>query len=305
MKPAPIVLFTYNRPAHVRQTVEALKKNQLAEQSSLIIYSDGTKGRDDLAKVADVRKYIHNIDGFRSVEVIERTENLGLGESIISGVTEVVNKYGRVIVMEDDLVTSPFFLRYINEGLELYESEEKVISIHGYIYPVQGKLPSTFFLRGADCLGWATWKRGWDLFEKNGSKLLNELRSRKLTKEFDFNGAFRYTRMLKEQAAGRNSSWAIRWYASAFLKEHITLYPGVSLVRHIGNDGTGTNFGISDTLNVELAKEPILVEPIDVIEASQARWLIENYFRSIKKSSARKIVNYVKRRSLAAIEKCK
>jgi hypothetical protein len=296
MKPAPIVLFTYNRPAHVRQTVEALKKNQLAEQSSLMVYSDGPKGKDDLAKVADVRKYIHNIDGFRSVEVIERAENLGLGESIINGVTEVVNKYGRVIVMEDDLVTSPFFLRYINKGLELYESEEKVISIHGYIYPVQGKLPSTFFLRGADCLGWATWKRGWDLFEKNGSKLLNELRSRKLTKEFDFNGAFRYTRMLKEQAAGRNSSWAIRWYASAFLKERITLYPGVSLVRHIGNDGTGTNFGISDTLNVELAKEPVFADRIDNVENPQAAKLVEIYLRSVKIPFIKAITKHGKRR---------
>ena len=127
----------------------------------------------------------------------------------------------KVIVLEDDLVTSPHFLQYMNDGLGIYERDDRVISIHGYSYPVHGKLPETFFLRGADCLGWATWKRGWDLFEDDGQRLLNELERRNLTRSFDFDGSYPYTQMLRDQIAGSNSSWAVRWYASAFLRDKL------------------------------------------------------------------------------------
>ena len=294
MKPSPIVLFIYNRLTLTQQTVEALKKNELAEQSDLVIYSDGPKGPQDQAKVDDVRKYIHSIDGFNSVKIIEWPVSKGLADSIIAGVTEVVNKYGRIIVLEDDLLTSPFFLRFMNDALEFYEYQEKAISIHGYTYPVQKKLPETFFICGADCWGWATWKRGWDLFEKDGKKLLEELKQKKLTKQFDFNGAYRFTRMLKQQIAGKNDSWAIRWHASAFLQERLTLYPGCSLIRHVGKEGEGTHFGNSDALDVELTQQPIPVEQIDIIENSEARRIVENYLRSVKTSFASAILNYSK-----------
>ena len=291
----PIVLFCYNRIYHLCQTVEALKKNELADQSDLIIYSDGPKNLTDQPKVDAVRKYIRTIEGFQNVKIIESFKNRGLGNSIIAGVTKTVDKYDRVIVLEDDLVTSPFFLRYMNDALDLYKNEENVISIHGYIYPVSERLPTTFFLRGADCLGWATWKRGWDLFEEDGQRLLNELEKKNLTKLFDFNGAYRYTRMLKKQIAGKVNSWAIRWYASAFLRERLNLYPVTSLVRHIGNDGAGTNFGISDILDVELAEKPISVGSINVVENPEARRIVESYLRSIKTSIPKGIINYARR----------
>lgn len=291
MKFTPIVIFVYNRPWHTRQTVEALQKNKFADQSDLIVYSDGPKDLMDQSKVDAVRQYIRTIEGFQNVKVVESFKNQGLGNSIIAGVTETVDKYGRVIVLEDDLVTSPSFLRYMNDALNLYENEENVISIHGYIYPVSERLPATFFLRGADCLGWATWKRGWDLFEKNGQKLLADLKKRRLTKRFDFNGAYRYTRMLKDQIAGRNSSWAVRWYASAFLRNRLTLYPGVSLVKHIGNDGTGTNFGVSDFLDVELAKMPVTVTAMELAEDQKVRMIVENYLRSIKTPFTKAVIN--------------
>jgi hypothetical protein len=139
--------------------------------------------------------------------VIERNRNWGLAESIIDGVTRVVNEFGRVIVVEDDLVTSIYFLQYMNEVLNLYEKEEKVASIHGYVYPIDG-LPETFFLRGADCWGWATWKDKWALFEPDGTKLLDELKKRKLTKRFDFNGSYPFSLMLANQVSGKNDSWA-------------------------------------------------------------------------------------------------
>lgn len=282
MKFAPIALFTYNRPWHTRQTVEALLKNEQADKSELIVFSDGPKTPQDEEKIDEVRQYVSAIHGFQNVKLIKRSENMGLGNSIINGVTEVLAEHEQIIVLEDDLVTSSFFLRYMNEALELYQNEEKVISIYGYAYPVTRKLPATFFLRGADCLGWGTWKRGWALFEENGQKLLDELKKRKLMKQFDFDEAYRYTRMLKDQIAGRNTSWAVRWYASAFLRDCLTLYPGVSMIQHIGNDGSGTNFGVLDFLDTELAKKPLIVEKIEIAEDPLARRVVADYLRTIK-----------------------
>ena len=186
MTTAPITLFVYNRPWHTQQTVEALQKNALASESDLFIFSEAPKKPEVVHAVQEVRSFIKTISGFKSIRIIERAENMGLANSIIDGVTRICNEHGRVIVLEDDLVTSPFFLRYMNDALNLYEHEESVISIHGYIYPVTGKLSETFFLRGADCWGWATWKRGWELFDPDGKRLLESLKSQNLEREFNF-----------------------------------------------------------------------------------------------------------------------
>jgi hypothetical protein len=231
---APIALFVFNRLEHSRRTVDALRANEHAAQSDLFVFCDGARDAKDVSSVASVREFVRGITGFRSCTVIESEKNRGLAASIIGGVTEVLGRHPRVIVMEDDLVTSPFFLRYMNEGLDYYEADERVASIHGYVYPTLLPLPETFFLRGADCWGWATWRRGWALFNPNGSELLAGLRTLGLTREFDFDGAFQYTAMLQDQISGANNSWAIRWYASTFLANKVTLYPGRSLVINIG-----------------------------------------------------------------------
>lgn len=283
MNLAPIVLFTYKRLWHTKQTIEALQKNIYAEQSHLFIFSDGPKTEKDEPKVKEVREYLKTIKCFKNIEIIERDKNWGLANNIIDGITKVVNQYGKVIVLEDDLVTSPYFLKFMNDGLNMYEEEEKVISVHGYVYPIKG-LPEIFFLRGADCWGWATWKRGWDLFEKDGKKLLDELEKRKLTKLFDFNGAYPYTKMLKDQVEGKVDSWAIRWYASAFIHEKLTLYPGMSLVKHIGDLGIHIK-GNSWWLDFELSEKPIFVKRIPPIEDPQVRKKFENFFFRMKMKS--------------------
>jgi hypothetical protein len=265
------------------QTISALQKNELSNKSNLFIFSDGWKTEEDKQKVVNVREYLKTIKGFKKLEIIERDKNWGLTSNIINGVTRIVNEYGKVIVLEDDLVISPYFLKFINDGLNIYEEEEKVISVHGYVYPIKG-LPEIFFLRGADCLGWATWKRGWDLFEKDGKKLLDELEKRKLTKLFDFNGAYPYTKMLKDQVEGKVDSWAIRWYASAFIHEKLTLYPGISLVKHIGDLGTHIK-GNSWWLDVELSEKPIFIKKIPPIEDPQIRKKFENFLFRMKMKS--------------------
>ena len=156
-----------------------------------------------------------------------------------------------------------------------------MISVHGYIYPIKKSLPDTFFIKGADCLGWGTWKRGWDLFNSNGSELLHCLKERSLTRTFDFEGSYPYTRMLERQVNGEIGSWAIRWYASAFLEDKLTLYPGKSLIYHNGSDGSGTNCGTSEEFDVELSQEPILVCPIEIKESEYARKQFIFYFKYV------------------------
>jgi hypothetical protein len=280
---APIALFVYDRPWHTKRTIEALQKNILASDSDLIIFSDGPKGSpENQESVSAVREYISSISGFKSVRVFARGENYGLGKSIVEGVSTVVEEYGRIVVLEDDIVTSRFFLEYLNQGLNLYENDDAVISINSYIYPVGQTLPETYFLRGADCQGWATWKRGWELFEVEGQKLLNELETRNLTREFDFSGAYPFTQMLKDQIAGKTSSWAIRWYAAAFLKGKFTLYPRESLILNIGFYGSGTHCSNVDNFNATDQVEDVRIKigKVDIKESLEVRALLVDYLRS-------------------------
>lgn len=277
---APIALFTFNRPEHTRRTLESLARNSAFIDSPLFIYCDGAVNNIDSVRIEATRKLIRDWP-HPNKTVIERHWNWGLAKSIIDGVTKVVNEYGRVIVLEDDLVTSPYFLLYMNDGLRVYEQEERVASIHGYVYPIDG-LPETFFLRGADCWGWATWKNRWALFEPDGVKLLDELKRRNLTRRFDFNGAYPFTRMLAKQIAGRNDSWAIRWHASAFLKERYTLYPGRSLTKNIGVDGSGTHCRSTNEINAVMATIPVQVKPLPAVGNDQAFFAFEQYFKSTR-----------------------
>ncbi len=292
---APIALFAYNRPAHLRETVEALQRNEEAPRSDLFVFCDGARDPADALRTRQVREYAHSIGGFRSVEIIERESNIGLAESIITGVTRVCGDFGRLIVVEDDLQTSPYFLGYMNDALRMYADDPEVASIHGYWYPGEHGLPETFFLRGASCWGWATWARGWKLFERDGAKLLAQLEARRLADQFDLEGAIAYTRMLKDQIARRNNSWAIRWHASTFLAGGLQLWPGTSLVRNVGFDGSGTHCGRSDEYGVEPARRPIRVERIEPVESVEARQALIRYHRSSRRSLPARILGRVRR----------
>lgn len=295
---APICLFVYNRLETVQATIESLQKNELASESELFIFSDGAKNGADKTKIQKVRNFINSINGFKAITVKEREVNLGLANSIISGVTEIINKFGKIIVLEDDLVTSPFFLLYMNDGLNFYENEDRIISIHGYIYPVKADLPETFLIKGADCWGWATWKRGWDIFEPNGQKLLDELKDKKLTKRFNFDNSYNYNKMLEKQILGQNNSWAIRWYASAFLKNKLTLYPGKTLVQNIGlMSGTHCNESArtSDCYNSKFTEKQIFIRKILIEENNNAFNEIKKYFLSLKPNLSEKIFTKIKK----------
>ena len=296
MTPAPVALFVYNRPSHTRQTIDALAANPLADRTPLYVFSDAARDAAATASVEQVRELVRGVGGFASVQIVERERNFGLARSIIDGVGQVLGRHGSVIVVEDDLLLSPHFLRYMNDGLAVYADEERVASIHGYRYPGTEPLPETFFLRGADCWGWATWSRAWRYFEPDGSLLLSRLRARRLTRAFDLDGSFPYTRMLQDQIAGRNDSWAMRWHASCFLADKLTLYPGRSLVHNTGNDASGTHSARTGIYVQRVSPEPVAVtpQPLQVCEA--ARSAIVRYLRSCQPSVGRRFGAWLRRR---------
>jgi hypothetical protein len=294
---APIALFAYNRVVHLRRTIEALRQNAESSVSLLCVFSDAPKTERERDAVNAVRQYVRDIDGFAAVHIVEQNENYGLARSIITGVTHVCNEYGRVIVLEDDMVISRYFLRFMNDALERYESDERVISIHGYVYPIERSLPESWFLKAAHCWGWATWRRGWECFEPDGQRLLDELKRRGLSKQFDFDGSYPYTQMLQDQINGRNNSWAIRWYASAFLQDKLTLYPGRNLVYNTGMDGTGTHCSVTNRFSSGIADRPIDLGAIGVAEDAGARRAISGFFKKTQRPApirfAARVVRYL------------
>ncbi len=274
---APILLFTYNRPSHTRQTLEALLNNKLCSDSKLFIFSDGYKNDEDKKDVLKVRELIHSIDGFKEIHITENEHNLGLAKNIIEGVTQIINQYGKVIVLEDDLVTSPYFLTFMNETLEKFENEEKIGHIQGYCFPLP-QLPETFLIKWTGSWGWATWKRAWKLFNPDGQILLNELKKRNLTKIFDFNGNYPFTRMLQRQVNGENNSWAIRWNASLFLNDILSVNAGKSLVRNIGFDGSGVHSGKDEVFSTDLYLQKLSIDISQIEENKMARKEIAKYY---------------------------
>ena len=279
MSYAPILLFVYNRPEHTRRCIESLLKNSLASESNLFIYADGAKDSTQQEAVNEVRNYIRSIQGFKQITLMERSENWGLARNIIDGVTTQVNRYGKVIVLEDDLVVAPYFLQFMNEALEVYKDEPRVGHIQACDFTQDSSLPATFLIKWTGSWGWATWDRAWKHFNPNGNELLQELEERKLTHVFDFNGKYGFTRMLRRQIEGKNNSWAIRWNASLFLKDILSLNVGRSLVQNEGFDGSGTNCGGGGLYASHLYLQSLPITPISPIEENkEARQAFIRYY---------------------------
>lgn len=240
---APVVLFVYARPEHTRRTVEALAANAEASLTPLVVYADAARGAHDVEAVTYVREYVKGIAGFASLEVHEATVNKGLADSIIDGVTETVKAYGRAIVLEDDLITSPYFLQYMNEALELYENEPRVMHIAGHVPNIDASgLPETFFLRQSSCWGWATWERAWKYFSRDSEAMIPAF-TPEMRHAFNLDGGYNYWAQLTANHEGRLKTWAVFWYASVFLQHGLCLHPRHTLVDNIGFDGSGENCG--------------------------------------------------------------
>lgn len=276
---APILLFVYNRLEHTQRCVNSLLANDLSASSDLFIYADGARDEAAASGVNHVREYIQTIKGFKSVTIVQRDENWGLARNVIDGVTTVVNSRGRVIVVEDDLVLAPYFLQFMNDALETYKDEPRVGHIQACDFTGDTSLPDTFLIKFTGSWGWATWQRAWQLFNPDGAALLRQLEQKGMTRRFDFNGKYGFTRMLRHQIAGKNNSWAIRWNASLFLADILSLNVGRSLVSNEGFDGSGTNCGSGDLYSSDLWLQPLPVNKISPIEENEAaRKAFERYY---------------------------
>ena len=287
-------IHQHQQSLQVSPDIKFLKQNELASESRLFIFSDGAKTTADEEKVKEVREFIKKIDGFKSVEIVEHKNNQGLANAIIAGVTMLTETYGQAIVFEDDLISSPYTLSYFNEALNRYREEEKIMHIGAYMYPLQANnLPESFFYRAATSWGWATWKRAWQNFEPNIDTLMQQFDSKKKN-AFSIENTMNFWKQMKDFKNGKNNSWAIRWYASIFLKGGLTLNPSQSLVNNIGHDGTGIHSGMNDIYNVIINPKPITKFPTQLEEDEDAYGLIRHFLANRKGSMATRIKRFVK-----------
>lgn len=254
MSRAPVVLFTYNRPSHTRATIEALKANVDACDTHLRIYSDGAKDARQADAVRQVREYLRGIDGFASVAVVERERNMGLAASVIAGVSEMLDENASVIVMEDDLVVAPAFLKFMNAALETYAARPDVFSVTGYNYPlpIRPEYPEAAYLSyRSSSWGWATWSDRWRKVDWLVSDFATFIQDAGERARFARGGADLLP-MLKRQLAGELDSWAIRFAYAHYKHDAFCVHPIRSKLRNIGFDGSGVHCGISDSYDVEV-----------------------------------------------------
>lgn len=292
MSLSPIVLFVYNRPEHTKQTLEALADNSLAKESILYIFADGPKANcspEEFDKIKQTRFILREKQWCKEVFIIESEKNKGLADSIIDGVTEIINKHEKIIVLEDDIVTSSGFLQYMNDALNIYSDEKKVMHISSYLPETSGQknLPETFFLRFMSCWGWATWKDRWQFFIADIDYLYSKTQSLNDINKLRYKG--RYSPCLLEQLEANYSkkmkTWAIKWFLSIFINKGLCLQPGRSLVRNLGFDGSGINCGTTDIYSVEPANSIEVIRIKKIKESKMGAAYLRRFYKYGKNSS--------------------
>lgn len=307
---APIVLFAYNRPHYLLETLQSLRANKEAKESKLFIYCDGPKpncSEAALKQIDEVQAIAKSEQWCGQVDVIVSPINKGLAPSIIEGVTATVNRYGKVIVLEDDLVVSEYFLNFMNDALNKYRYHDKVASITGYNFPIAlptgSDFKETFFIKTASTLGWGVWKRSWDIFNVDAAFLFNEIKARGLNYEFNFGNSYPYVSMLKKVISGKVSSWGVRWYASVFLSNKLTLFPAYSLVNHIGNDGTNVRVDSTCIFGNSVYDKPITIFEDDITENKSYRNLFASHFNKYNRRKLNlKNIKYYYQRTLVFLK---
>lgn len=244
MRRTPLAIFTFNRAEHTRALLESVSRCARLDECCAYIYCDGPRNEGQKTAVEASRAVVREWASVHGATIVERDQNFGLARSIVTGVTELCEKYGRVIVVEDDFVLSPDFLEYMLQGLDRYESEERIYQISGYTFPLNHSgEPNTFFLPLTTTWGWATWKRAWKHFDWQAAGALQALEDRRVRRRFDADGCYSFSTMLKERLDGKNDSWGILWWWTVFQRQGLVLYPQSSLVWVGGFDRSGTHCG--------------------------------------------------------------
>lgn len=278
----PIVLFVFARPDHTRQTLKALAANHLASQSDLIVYADAARNDREAGRVNAVRNLVRTARGFKSVTIVEREKNYGLARNIIEGVTEACNQYGRAIVVEDDLVTSPYFLQFMNAALERYQDNPEVWHISGWNYPIDPDgLGDSFFWRVMNCWGWATWADRWKHYQKNPEQLVAHWQAEEIER-FNLGTADFWEQVLMNYS-GKRDTWAIFWYATIFKHGGLCLNPARTLVQNIGHDGSGENCGHAVDRFWSNLVDSELTFPLEARESMRAVERVAAFYATLQK----------------------
>lgn len=284
MQHAPIALFVYNRPLHTRATIEALQKNTLSRDSELFIYSDAAKDETSQQDVKAVRDYLRTVDCFKTITIIERDENWGLARSIIDGVTTIVNTYGNIIVMEDDLITSHSFLQFMNDALTFYKEEKRVWHISGWNYPIATDgLNDVFLWRAMNCWGWATWADRWQYFEKDAERLIETFTPSDIQR-FNLDGCQNFWTQVLQNHSHQSNTWAVFWYATIFQHQGLCLNPSRTFVQNIGIDGSGNNSGDQDRYRTMLNNAQTVTFESAILENTTALEKIKAFNKKLERS---------------------
>jgi FkbM family methyltransferase len=281
MQLAPIAIFVYNRPKHTAKTLEALSKNRLADESIVYVFADGPKENAqvaDLKKIEEVRAIIRQQNWCKELHVITREQNFGLAQNIVSGVSQVVNKHGNIIVLEDDIVTSEGFLQYMNDALTTYENEQRVMHISGYMFPLNARLPETFFYRQASCWGWATWKRAWQFYNGDAQQLISAAFQLPYFAEIDIDGTNQFVKQLEANITGDLKTWAVKWQFSVFNQDGLCLHPRISLVQNIGFDLSGENCDTDPRFSIPKLATSIKVVKKRVVSYPKIKSLFQQFY---------------------------
>ena len=319
---APIAIFTYNRLDHTKKTIEALARNTFAKESDLYIFSDGPKA-NSAQQVKELRTYLYDVRDannkkpkgatntthrqFNKVEIIESDTNKGLADSIISGVTSLVQKYGKVVVLEDDIITSPHFLTYMNDALRLYANDNKVMHISGYFIPSTAhqvrkhieKLPATFFFNQTTCWGWATWDRAWKAFSSDTNMLVTAMDKRypMIAHRPIFAPVHIQNTMsqLMANKKGAMKTWAAKWEASVTLANGLCLHPKYSLTQNRGFDGSGTRGDVTHMYDGPITNTYTPIERIELTESKDAVRASNAFLNLMRGTIINRIIRKIKR----------
>lgn len=278
---APLVVFAYKRANHLERTLQALNNNMYASETVIYIYSDGCKDDSDNDAVNNVRKVINDFSvnsKYKKTNIIYSEANKGLANSIIFAVTDIINKYDKVIVVEDDLITSTNFLAYMNAALEYYEKYDNVWSIAGYSPMI--RLPrklvdDVYMCKRAGSWGWATWSDRWNKVDWSFEKYEKYINSSKVIKEFKRNG-YDMPEMLKKQLNGQIDSWAIRFCFVQCLENALTINPVKSKIQNIGVDGSGTHKVNENKWQTELDQSNAVI--FNFANPNYEKWQFKAYY---------------------------
>lgn len=289
---APVILFVYNRPEHTRKTLEALNRNQYADRSILYVFADGPKndaGADDLNLIERTRDVIRDGKWCKEVNLICREKNMNLEDNIIDGIGEVINRHGKAIILEDDLITSPYFLKYCNDGLIMYENYKQIYSINGFMFSIDYECAPGSFLSpyATSSWGWATWADRWNQLESEPHHISAIENNKFLRDRFNF-GSINILNMLKYL-----KTWDARWHYTVFVKNGLGLFPTQSLVQNIGFDGSGTHSG-NENLTQQIYDSPIVLQyqtSIDLIKYLK----LYDYFKEPPVPIVQRIKNQIKK----------